>query len=354
MGGRTGGATVSNADLGTRSDRGSAYAELSRLVRSAGLLDRHPRRYAARVTVLLGCLVLMSVVFVRLGSSWWQTATAVGVAVLLAQLAFLGHDAGHRQIFRSRQANDVLGMICANLMTGISYGWWVDKHNRHHAHPNTEGRDPDIAVAPLSFTAGQAATQRGLRALFVRHQATLFFPLLMAEGLHLHAASVRAVVSRSGLRHRPAEAGVLVLHFAGYLAAVFLVLSVPQAIVFILVNQALFGLYLGSSFAPNHKGMPILTEADDLDYLRRQVLTSRNVRGGRLLDAVLGGLNYQIEHHLFPSMPRPNLRHAQPLIRQFCTEHGIAYHETTLIQSWSQGLAHLRAIGTGANRPGND
>ena len=176
----------------------------------------------------------------------------------------------------------------------------------------------------------------------------------MAEGLHLHAASVRAVVSRAGLRHRPAEAGLLVLHFAGYLAAVFLVLSVPQAIVFILVNQALFGLYLGSSFAPNHKGMPILTEADDLDYLRRQVLTSRNVRGGPLLDAVLGGLNYQIEHHLFPSMPRPNLRHAQPLIRQFCTEHDIAYHETTLIQSWSQGLAHLRAIGTGANRPGND
>ncbi|MFI6256978.1 fatty acid desaturase family protein [Micromonospora zamorensis] len=347
-------ARMRDTDLGARSDRGSAYAELSRLVRSAGLLDRHPRRYAARVTVLLGCLVLMGVVFVRLGSSWWQTATAAGVAVLLAQLAFLGHDAGHRQIFRSRHANDVLGMICANLMTGISYGWWVDKHNRHHAHPNTEGRDPDIVVAPLSFTPSQAATQRGLRALFVRHQATLFFPLLMLEGLHLHAASVRAVVSRGGLRHRPAEAGLLVLHFAGYLTAVFLVLSVPQAIVFILVNQALFGLYLGSSFAPNHKGMPILTEADDLDYLRRQVLTSRNVRGGRLLDALLGGLNYQIEHHLFPSMPRPNLRQAQPLIRRFCTEHGVAYHETTLIQSWSQGLTHLRAIGTGATRPGND
>ncbi|WP_433262102.1 fatty acid desaturase family protein [Micromonospora vinacea] len=345
---------MSNADLGARSDRGSAYADLSRLVRGAGLLDRHPRRYAARVTVLLGCLVLVGVVFVRLGSSWWQTATAAGFAVLLAQLAFLGHDAGHRQIFRSRRANDVLGMVCANLVTGISYGWWVDKHNRHHAHPNTEGRDPDIAVVPLSFTPGQAATQRGLRALFVRHQAALFFPLLMAEGLHLHAASVRAVVSRPGLRHRLAEAGLLVLHFAGYFGAVFLVLSVPQAVVFILVNQALFGLYLGSSFAPNHKGMPILGEADDLDYLRRQVLTSRNVRGGRLLDAVLGGLNYQIEHHLFPSMPRPNLRHAQPLIRKFCTDHDIAYHETTLIQSWSQALAHLRAIGTGATRPGND
>ncbi|MBM0274855.1 fatty acid desaturase family protein [Micromonospora tarensis] len=344
---------MSDTDLGTRSDRGSEYADLSRLVRDAGLLDRRPRRYAARVTVLLACLVLMGVLFVRLGPSWWQTATAAGVAVLLAQLAFLGHDAGHRQIFRSRRANDVVGLVCANLVTGISFGWWVDKHNRHHANPNTEGRDPDLVVAPLSFTPGQAAAQRGLRALFVRHQAALFFPLLLAEGLHLHGASVRAVVRRGGLRRRRTEAGLLVLHFAGYFGAVFLVLSVPQAIVFILVNQAVFGLYLGSSFAPNHKGMPILTEADNLDYLRRQVLTSRNVRGGPFLDALLGGLNYQIEHHLFPSMPRPNLPHAQPLIRQFCAEHDIAYHETTLIQSWAQGLAHLRAVGTGSTRPGN-
>ncbi|MEU8179656.1 acyl-CoA desaturase [Micromonospora sp. NPDC049047] len=344
---------MSDTDLGTRNDRGSEYADLSRLVRSAGLLDRRPRRYAARVTVILACLVVLGVLFVRLGSSWWQMATAAGVAVLLAQLAFLGHDAGHQQIFRSRRANDVVGLVCANLVTGISFGWWVDKHNRHHANPNTEGRDPDLAVAPLSFTPSQAAAQRGLGALFVRHQAALFFPLLLGEGVHLHGASVRAVFRRGGLKRRRTEAGLLVLHFAGYLAAVFLVLSVPQAIVFILVNQAIFGLYLGSSFAPNHKGMPILSEADNLDYLRRQVLTSRNVRGGPLIDALLGGLNYQIEHHLFPSMPRPNLRHAQPLIRQFCAEHGVAYRETTLIQSWAQGLAHLRAMGNGSTRPGN-
>ncbi|MEV0329368.1 acyl-CoA desaturase [Micromonospora echinospora] len=341
---------MSDTDLGARSERGSDYADLSRLVRGVGLLDRRPGPYAMWVTVVLGCLGLVGVVFVRLGQSWWQTVTAATVAVLFAQLAFLGHDAGHRQIFRSRLANDVVGLVCGNLLIGISYGWWVNKHNRHHAHPNTEGQDPDIVVAPLSFTPGQAATQRGLGALFVRHQAALFFPLLLLEGLHLHVNSVRAVVGRGRLRHRPAEVGLLALHLAGYLTAVFLVLSVPQAIVFILVNQGLFGLYLGSSFAPNHKGMPILAEADSLDYLRRQVLTSRNVRGGPLLDALLGGLNYQIEHHLFPSMPRPNLRHAQPLIRKYCGEHGIAYHETTLIRSWAQALAHLRMIGTGPNR----
>ena len=99
---------------------------------------------------------------------------------------------------------------------------------------------------------------------------------------------------------------------------VFLVLSPVKAVVFIVVQQGLFGLYLGCSFAPNHKGMLVLGADDRTDFLRRQVLTSRNVRGGWLTDFALGGLNYQIEHHLFPSMPRPNLRRSQAMIEAFC------------------------------------
>ena len=82
-----------------------------------------------------------------------------------------------------------------------------------------------------------------------------------------------------------------------------------------------------------------------LDFLRRQVLTSRNVRGGWLVDTLLGGLNYQIEHHLFPSMPRPNLRRSQALIRAFCDQHGVSYWETTLLRSYAQALHHLHAVG---------
>ena len=123
-----------------------------------------------------------------------------------------------------------------------------------------------------------------------------------------------------GCRHRAWEAALLAVHFAAYLGAVFLVLPPVKAVVFILVQQGLFGFYLGCSFAPNHKGMPVLAASDKTDFLRRQVLTSRNVRGGWLTDFALGGLNYQIEHHLFPSMPRPNLRRAQPLVAAFCAE----------------------------------
>ena len=138
---------------------------------------------------------------------------------------------------------------------------------------------------------------------------------------------------------------MLGLHAAGYLAAVLLVLSPLKAVAFVVVQQALFGLYLGCSFAPNHKGMPTLTEADELDFLRRQVLTSRNVRGSRLVDFVLGGLNYQIEHHLFPNMPRPNLRRAQPLIRAFCLQHGLPYTQASLVGSYAQAIRHLHTVG---------
>jgi len=135
----------------------------------------------------------------------------------------------------------------------------------------------------------------------------------------------------------------MALHLVAYAAALLLVLSPLQALVFFLVHHAVFGVYLGMTFAPNHKGMPHPTGAED--YLRKQVLTSRNVKGGRLTDVALGGLNYQIEHHLFPAMPTPNLPQAQPIVRAYCEQVGISYEETGLISSYRQALRHLHAVG---------
>jgi fatty acid desaturase len=177
-----------------------------------------------------------------------------------------------------------------------------------------------------------------------RFQAYLFFPLLLLEAINLRVASGRYLVS-SDNRRRTGEALLLGLHVAAYLAAVLLLLSPVKAVVFIAVHQGIFGLYLGCSFAPNHKGMPELSSADEADFLRRQVLTSRNVRGHWLSHAALGGLNYQIEHHLFPSMPRPNLRRAQRLVRNFCDSHDVSYLETSLIRSYAQAIRHLDTIG---------
>jgi fatty acid desaturase len=283
-------------------------------------------------------------VFVMAGNSWWQLAVAAFLAVVFTQIGFLGHDAGHRQIFGSRRASYVLGVVLGNLGIGLSYGWWVGKHNRHHAHPNQEGADPDIAVGALAFTAAQARASRGVARLVFRYQAYLFFPLLLGEAVGLHVASVQALARRAA-RHRSWERALITVHGVGYLTAVSLVLSPVKAVVFILVQQGLFGLYLGCSFAPNHKGMPILDATSRSDFLRRQVLTSRNVRGGWLTDLALGGLNYQIEHHLFPSMPRPNLHRAQALIEAFCQQQGLPYCQSSLAGSYAQALRHLNAVG---------
>jgi len=324
--------------------RGSDYAELSRQVKQAGLLERRRGPYVWRITVTALLLASGWAVFVLVGDSWWQLGVAVFVAVMFTQVGFLGHDAGHRQIAGSRRVSHVLGVLLGNLGIGLSYGWWVAKHNRHHAHPNTVGADPDIAMSVLAFTAAQAHASRGLSRLLFRYQAYLFFPWLLGEAVSLHVASIRALASRRS-RGRPAETALLAAHLAGYLAIVLLVLPPVKAVVFIVVQQGLFGLYLGASFAPNHKGMPILDEGDRSDFLRRQVLTSRNIRGGWLTDLALGGLNYQVEHHLFPSMPRPNLRRSQPLIREFCQQRGLLYCETSLAGSYAQALRHLSTVG---------
>jgi fatty acid desaturase len=325
--------------------RGSDYAHLLRRVKAAGLLDRRRRYYLTKIAVTGGLLVAGWVGFVLLGDSWFQLAAAAFLAVVFTQIGFIGHDAGHRQIFRSKRANYLVGLIHGNLAIGLSYGWWVDKHNRHHAHPNQEDKDPDIDIGALAFTAGQARAKRGRMTRFIaRHQRYLFFPLLLAEAVQLHASSIRAL-SRRGIRNRAWEVLMLGLHAAGYVTVVLLVLSPLKAAVFIVVQQALFGLYLGCSFAPNHKGMPMLSADDRTDFLRRQVLTSRNVHGNWFVDYALGGLNYQIEHHLFPSMPRPNLRHAQEIVRAFCERHDLSYCETTLLRSYAQALRHLHDVG---------
>jgi fatty acid desaturase len=329
---------------------GSAYAQLSRQIKQAGLMQRRSGYYFWKMAITAGLLLAGWTAFVLVGDSWWQLVVAAFLAIVFTQVGFLGHDAGHGQVFGSRRANYIVGVLHANLAIGLSYGWWVDKHNRHHAHPNHEEKDPDVNVAPLAFTAGQAGRSRGLIRLSHRYQAWLFFPMLLLEAVSLHVASIKALVRRSA-RNRSQETLLLALHVAGYFALVFLVLSPVKAVVFIVVQQGLFGLYLGCSFAPNHKGMPALDPADEGDFLRRQVLTSRNVRGNWLTDFALGGLNYQIEHHLFPSMPRPNLRRSRLLVRTFCRDNDVLYTETSLVSSYAQALRHLNTVSRATRVP---
>jgi fatty acid desaturase len=335
--------------------KGSDFASLSRRIADAGLLSRRPAYYTARIGGIAALYVGAWCAFAVLGDSGWQLLLAAVLGVLFAQVALVAHDLAHRQVFRLRRPSEAAGRLAGNLCVGMSYGWWQDKHTRHHANPNHEELDPDVEPDVLVWSTRQASQARGLPAWLGARQAYLFFPLLTLEGMNLHVAGFRALL-RPSLKRRGLEAVLLCVHVVAYLAALLLVLSPLHALAFLAVHQAVFGVYMGCTFAPNHKGMPTLGPDDERpDFLRRQVLTSRNVRGGRLLDLALGGLNHQIEHHLFPSMPTPHLRRARPIVKEFCAELGVPYTEAGVVDSYAQTLRHLHRAGAplraGRRRP---
>jgi fatty acid desaturase len=313
------------------------------------------RRYGYYWAKLIGAVVLLAVwvaAFVWIGDSWWQLASAAVLGVTMTQIAFLGHDAAHRQMFKSGRWNDWISMIIANLLVGISYGWWQSKHTRHHANPNKEGADPDIALRAVAMTPAMATRHRSrLLRWLVAHQGWYFFPLLVLEGVSLHTDGLKRVLSRDKVERRWVEIAFLTVRLGGLTALVLAVLPPGKAVAFMAVQLAVFGLYMGSSFAPNHIGMPLVSPKLKLDFLRRQVLMSRNITGGRLISLFMGGLNYQVEHHLFPSMARPHLRKIQSLVATYCADEGVTYTQTSLWQSYRTVIGYLNTVGLKGKDP---
>ena len=341
--------TPSPAD-GARRSHTSTYTDLARTVRETGLMTR---RYGYYWTLIAGALLGVAATvtgLVLLGNSWLQLLLAAALGALLTQFGFLGHDAAHRQVFRSAAWNEWTARLLSAGVAGLSYGWWRGKHNRHHAGPNQVGQDPDIAPGVIAFTAEVAAGRHGFRGWFVRHQGWLLFPLLTFEGLNLQVAGVRSLlVSRE--RHRLLELGLISLRAVGYVVLLLMLLPAGKAAAFLALQTAVFGILLGGSFVPNHVGMPIVPRTLRLDFLHRQLLTSRNIKGGRFLDVAMGGLNHQVEHHLFPSMPRPNLRRVRPIVRDYCAAHGVPYVEQGLLASYASIIDHLNHVGVRGQDP---
>ena len=319
---------------------GDDYAQLRRLVKEAGLLEKQPAYYAYKFALTLTMLAAGFAFLALVDTLWLQLMDAVFLAFIFAQVAFIGHDAGHRQIFHSARRNDIVGLGIAFLL-GMVRTWWVDKHNRHHSYPNEPGRDPDVDIPVLAFDEADALGKTGLYRLIVKYQAYLFIPMLSMEGfVGLRLAGIQYMFRRK-LKYPVAEPLLMTAHFVVFLGLVFYLLSPWHAALFLVVHQLLFGLYMGAVFAPNHKGMPMMDENASLDYLRRQVVTARNIKPNLLTDFGYGGLNYQIEHHLFPDMPRNRLGEARKIVRAYCRDRSIPYYETGAFRAQREILGFL-------------
>lgn len=326
------------------------YAVLKRRVQEGGLLDKQPVYYTLKIGITLAQFALGLLLFLLVDNPLLQMLNAVFLAVVFLQWSEIGHDMGHQQISRTRWKNVFFGLILGDLILGMSRDWWIGKHNRHHSNPNQLDTDPDIDISIIAFTPEQALSKRGLAHFIVKYQAFWLLPLMSLQSLALHNNSI-TYVWRKESKHNTAEAVLLALHFLLYLGIVFSRLSPGWAILFIVIHQGLYGFFLASIFAPNHKGMPILDKNTPDSFLRRQILTARNVAPNPLIDFWYGGLNYQIEHHLFPDMPRNNLSKARPIVKEYCRELGIPYAETGVFESWREILQFMHEMGAPLRAP---
>ncbi len=325
--------------------RTNQYAQLKRLIKQNGLLAQQPGYYAGKIVLTLGLLVPSVAFLLIFDNLWLQLLNAAYLAFVFVQISLVAHDFGHRQFsVGAGWKNECRALVLGNLLLGVSRQWWIDKHNEHHGHPNQIDADPDVDIPLLAFEEEQALDKRGLARFVVKYQAGLIFPLSLLQALSMHFKSIRFLIEKKA-KSTLAEALALGAHFVLYFGLLFSVLEPLQAVLFIAVHRGLFGMIMVSIFAPNHKAMPVLDKDSQLDFLRRQVLTSRNVIAHPVTDFWYGGLNYQIEHHLFPRLPRNKLREAQPIVKDFFRDHAIAYHETSVLQSYREILQHLHEVG---------
>ena len=321
------------------------YAELRRAIARAGLLQRTYAYYAVRGGTCFALLAIGAVLPFLLRPAAWLVLGAPLLAFSVVQVALIGHDAGHLEVFRASRRNWALGSLCWTLVAGVGFWYWNDRHNRHHGHTNDPGSDPDLAgegLLSVAYTEADGSSRTGWRRAMVRYQ-TLLIPIVIALlGFAFRIEGTRYAWRRLRGARRAVELGLVGANGALWLGAV-LVLGWRGVALFV-ASHVLAGLYLSAIIAPNHKGMPVWEPGARPSFVERQVLSSRNVAPGPLCDFFFGGLNYQIEHHLFPTMPRANLGRARAIVRPYCLERGLDYTEVGVLTSYRMVYAALSGL----------
>ena len=325
------------------------YSVVLQTVLANHLTDRRYGYYAAKIGLTFAAIGGLFVAFAFIGESWVQIAIAAALGIAFTQILFISHEAAHRQIFKSNAANEYAALIMGTLFGGISLAWWHNKHNKHHAAPNQRDRDPDISPTIVHFYPADPAPQHRLWRWMHQRQGWWFFPLLVVEALNLHAQSIQTLVSVPNVKRRKTELCMMAVRLGLYPAMVFVFLPAGIAAAFLGTQLAVTGIYLGVVFSASHIGMPVVDSNARIDFFRRQVLTSRNITGGRFMSWFMGSLNLQIEHHLFPNAPGPSLRKIQVLVRDFCATHSVGYSEMSLGRAWGTVAGYLNRVGLGAD-----
>jgi fatty acid desaturase len=280
----------------------------------------------------------LGLLWLPFGFLWLLLAPVCAVAMLT--MGFVGHDAGHYAVSRKRWVNDFWGQFGMTFLCGMSFGFWRSRHNQHHSHCQEVGGDPDMHFGVLFSVYPQSANwQTPLGRFFLRIQKWAFWPLSSLYWVTLRYDGIRDLFQRP--KETKIDRFLMPLHWIVLVVIPGLVLGWPTTILAYVTVSCLSSVMTASVFIPNHIGMRRLGPDEKTSYLDQQVSTSRNILNPPFLDFYYGGLNSQIEHHLFPRVAHHRYRAMRPIVRAFCEKRGISYHEASLYRALASVGNHL-------------
>lgn len=322
------------------------FRELQIRAKAEGLFEKTYGFHIGQAVMILALCAASLCMLVFMEGFWLRIViNAVFLAAFAsAHAGFLMHEVVHQQVLKY-SGWYVAVCACIDAFLGSNSGWWENKHNiGHHLNPNAPEKDPDVSkIAFMAFTREQALVKRGLCRFTTRHQHWLLPFLLLFQPEHMRFAAAQWLCKQTPAR---AIAGfsLMGLHLVVYCGVLLSYLSLSDAAIFMFLHNGSLGLYLGMAFAVNHIGMRMLKSGEQLSYFEQQVLTARNIGGGWLTTFILGGLNFQIEHHLFPEISTPRLPKFAELVKELCEKEGVTYHSVSFWKGCKEVYLHLRNV----------
>jgi len=313
------------------------HRRLLKKLKQSNLYSSSKLYYIYKVMTNVSLVSISAALVMGCEAGWCHILASFFLALFWQQYGWLSHDFLHHQVFQDRKWNNFMGYVLGNLAQGFSVSWWKAKHNLHHAVPNVQNYDPDIDTMPFLAWSEKVIEGEldGLPHVLIQYQYLFYLPLLAAARLSWVIQSILYAMYSPNVRSdftRRVEVSTLCAHYVWVLFLAVGGLGIVKGILFILLSQAFAGLLLASAFSLNHNGMIILdpSSQNSMEFNKLQIVTARDVRGGPLnfFHWFMGGLDMQIEHHLFPTIPRHNLRQVQSEIEPLCKKYNILYHQT--------------------------
>ncbi|KAK9410189.1 fatty acid desaturase 1-like [Crotalus adamanteus] len=280
------------------------------------------------------------------GKSWMPFLLGVAMFTIgQIQYGFLQHDFGHVSVFEKLKWNRVAHYVVLGILKGGVVGHWNHLHNQHHAKPNCFRKDPDLNTHPFLFSLGKKLSlelgrkkKKYMPYQYQHNYFAFFAPLFFTVGVQ--------VVSYRYLFQRKKWLELFTSLFYNFRVCLMYVplMGFKSFMVYLWLARYLEYAWFAWVSQMNH--IPMNIDYDqNLDWFSAQLTATCNVDQSLFNDWYTGHLNFQIEHHLFPTMPRHNYCKVAPLVKSLCTKHNIKYECKPMITAFADIWRSLKESG---------